>query len=334
MRAFAYCDGEQIQIECCLSEAALAAFSAALVDLGKSPASCSATCQSSDASPLFKGLKAMLRGIWGRTWKSPGLEAALKKIFAARTNLEGQKSRLIDALQQIVTALRQVMKDSVVKEGYSCIGQYPFNFRIIMSKCTTPIPLLEFQKMDRELPHFASIIARHGRITEAEMDAKGIMSINATASRQLPKNQRVLHQERAVVLTAADSIAKYRDYQREREMAPVLAAQRQADRQRAKEAREAKAAVAKVAQEAKAAELKAKKDAKAAEKRRWEGLTSDEQKAETSAKRRRTRELKAAAHVPAITAMQENEPPLPQLPVDDDYYEFGGDLFAMDWADL
>jgi hypothetical protein len=167
------------------------------------------------------------------------------------------------------------------------------------------------------------------------MDAKGIMSINDTATRQLAKDQRVLHQERAILLTADDSIAKFRNYQREREMAPILAQQRAADRQRAREERETKAAETKRAQETKAIEIAARKEAKAVEKRRWDALSPEDQRAETAAKRRRTRELKAAVNAPAIPAEKENEAPLAQLEVDE---QNDGDIddfdLGFDWDNM
>ena len=166
MRAFCYCDGEQIQIETFLEDDILDELAQALIDLGKSPASCSATCQSSDASPLFKAIKKLLRGIFSKLWESTGLQYALSRIFSTRPNLEGQKSRLISAFQQIICAIRTVMKDEIVKKGYACIGQYPLCFKTIMSKCTTTtIPENEFQKMEEALPALSEYFSQHGTST-------------------------------------------------------------------------------------------------------------------------------------------------------------------------
>jgi hypothetical protein len=149
------------------------------------------------------------------------------------------------------------------------------------------------------------------------MDAKGIMSINDTATRQKAKDERVIHQQRALLLTSDDSIARYREYQREKEMAPILRAVREHDRQRARDERDARAAEAKVAQNIRAAEAASKREAKEAEKRRWDALSREDQKAETAAKRRRTREAKAASAVAAVAIQQENEAPNAQLSFDD-----------------
>ena len=59
------------------------------------------------------------------------------------------------------------------------------------------------------LPSLSEYFSQHGRLTEEFMDQLGIMSINNQASRELLKDQRVLHQERAILLTTKDSIEKY-----------------------------------------------------------------------------------------------------------------------------
>lgn len=59
MRAFVTCAGEAKQIEMFQEDDILKLFEETLIDLGKTPASCSAICQSSDASPFFKAAKKL-----------------------------------------------------------------------------------------------------------------------------------------------------------------------------------------------------------------------------------------------------------------------------------
>ena len=61
-RALCYCDAEQIQIETFLEGDILECLANPLVDLGKSPVSCSATCQSFDAIPFFIANKKITQG--------------------------------------------------------------------------------------------------------------------------------------------------------------------------------------------------------------------------------------------------------------------------------
>ena len=63
MRAFVTCDGEAKQIEVFQETEMIDLINATLVDLGKTPASCSAVYQSSDVSPLFKAAKKRLASL-------------------------------------------------------------------------------------------------------------------------------------------------------------------------------------------------------------------------------------------------------------------------------
>ena len=56
-RAFVTCDGEAKQIEVFQCQDMLSLLASAKIDFGKTPASCSGACQSSDVSPLFQGCK-------------------------------------------------------------------------------------------------------------------------------------------------------------------------------------------------------------------------------------------------------------------------------------
>jgi hypothetical protein len=100
------------------------------------------------------------------------------------------------------------------------------------------------------------------------MDQHNIMSISNQASRQKPKDQRVLHQERAIILTATYNFVKYKINRFDRIMAPMVAAERiklrniaHVDKQMAAEARR-KA-------------IEDRKATKTAEKRLWKSLSRD-----------------------------------------------------------
>ena len=116
------------------------------------------------------------------------------------------------------------------------------------------------------------------------MDQHNIMSISNQASRQKPKDQRVLHQERAIILTATYNFVKYKINRFDRIMAPMVAAERiklrniaHVDKQMAAEARR-KA-------------IEDRKATKTAEKRLWKSLSRDQQKSERADNRRKYKEL-------------------------------------------
>lgn len=155
---------------------------------------------------------------------------------------------------------------------------------MIMSKCTTTIPDIEFQNMKEALPALSVYYSQHGRLTEEIMDQHNIMSISNQASRQKPKDQRVLHQEIAILLTATYSFVKYNINRLERIMAPIVAAERI-------ELRNIAHVVKKMAAEARRKAIEDRKATKTAEKRRWKSLSKDEQKSERADKRRKNKEL-------------------------------------------
>jgi hypothetical protein len=128
----------------------------------------------------------------------------------------------------------------------------------------------EDQVMKDNLPHFAEIMRQRGKITEAEMDAKGIPNYNNFDSDRKPKDQRALHKQRAAVMNADDVVAQFIDYQRQR-------AAHIANREARQKLREDTAD-----------ERQAAKAAKEAEKRRRSLLSPDEKREEANAKRRAT----------------------------------------------
>lgn len=58
----------------------------------------------------------------------------------------------------------------------------------------------------------ASMDRLTGALTEAQMDEAGIPSLSHLQRRKVPKDARVLHQQRAVVLNSPQCIAEYRAY--------------------------------------------------------------------------------------------------------------------------
>ena len=116
-----------------------------------------------------------------------------------------------------------------------------------------------------------SIFRQRGEITEAEIDALEIPSVQELQRNKTPKDQRLLHQQRAVIMNSADCIAKYRNYHVNKEIAAaqkVLARQeKEAARDAAREAKQAeKDRFANLSKEEKTAERRAKKLANAAAK--------------------------------------------------------------------
>jgi hypothetical protein len=89
MRAFVTCDGEAQQIAVFQMVTMLALFVAALIDFGKSPASCSAIAQSSDDSNFFKATKCVLKGVMD--YGNASLEKKMREYLQTRLKLTGEQ---------------------------------------------------------------------------------------------------------------------------------------------------------------------------------------------------------------------------------------------------
>ena len=109
-----------------------------------------------------------------------------------------------------------------------------------------------------------------GELTEAEMDDLQIPSVADSQRNKKPKDQRLLHQQRAVIMNSVDCVAKYKNHcvSIEIEAAQKLMArhERDAARDATRETKQEKDRFANLSKEEKTAERKAKRAANAATK--------------------------------------------------------------------
>lgn len=91
MRAFVYCDGEEKQLQCFQEDEQLKLLSAHLIDLGKTPASCSSITQSSDVQQFFKATKKRMKNVSIEESHDPLLEKEIKHILRGRLLLNSEK---------------------------------------------------------------------------------------------------------------------------------------------------------------------------------------------------------------------------------------------------
>ena len=305
MRAFVVCDGEASQIQVFQESGLLQLMSETLIDFGKSPASCSAITQASDDSDFFNGSKKKLQRIRETDYIDKGLNARLKEVVGNRVDQDGnprltsaKKTLVCNSLQQVVYSIKHVLTPEIVKTGYKRIGQYPLSFLTTMGRCTRPISARDMATMQEAIPDMVAIFRATGNLTEEQMDAAGILSVNDEASNARPKDDRPLHQQRSVIMNADDCVAKYRSYQNYKAAEPERRATAMQQRQAAKEIREKKAD-----------EIKARKDIKEAEKLRRSNLTPEERRAEDKIKRAANKEAKrVAAAQNEVQELPENDP--------------------------
>jgi hypothetical protein len=146
------------------------------------------------------------------------------------------------------------------------------------------------------------IYRQRGELTEAEMDALEIPSVKKAQVDKRPKDERMLHQQRAVIMNSADCIAKYENHYATKALAVV-------ERVAARERRE-------IAQ----GKAKENREQKRVEKENFDNLSP----AEKTAVRRAKRIANAAAKAAALLAAGLELP----TAADDDDDDDDLDIFA------
>jgi hypothetical protein len=185
MRAFVVCDGEPSQIQVFQEGFILQLMAEALIDFGKSPASCSAITQASD--DFFKASKKKLVRIREADYIHPGLNKRLQDLMLGRKTMDGEqrlssgkRSLICNSLQQVVYSIQHVLTPEIVKAGYRRIGQFPVSFVTTMSRCTRLISGRDLDNMREQLAAMVEIFRTTGILTEDQMDAANILSVLMT----------------------------------------------------------------------------------------------------------------------------------------------------------
>jgi hypothetical protein len=221
MRAFVTCDGEQEQIKVFQEDTMLRVFEDVLVDFGKIAASCSGSHQSSDASPLFMAIKKKLQAVEDTNYKSALIFEGVKEVLAESGYSSAMRSKIIESLQKIVKTIRSVMTAEMVIAGYERTGQFPVDFAKAMRQSTYTYNVKEWATITGAVDCAVVIYRQRGELTEAEMDALEIPSVKKAQVDKRPKDERMLHQQRAVIMNSADCIAKYKNHYAKKALAVV-----------------------------------------------------------------------------------------------------------------
>lgn len=201
MSAFVSCDGEASQIRVLMREDVVELFRLAFVILGKTPRSCSGVTQASDISNGFKAEKKVMKTAQYRGYDNPVLKNLLQECIGPLFNFSDElKKLLINSLLQLIYTAHCVINLHIVVHGYTEFGQQGGNidFYKIMSACRGVITPKMKLCMFNATNHFVSIMRERHQITEAEMDAAGIVSVNRPGT--LPSEELTVSHKRAVVI--------------------------------------------------------------------------------------------------------------------------------------
>lgn len=195
----------------------------------------------------------------GQRYRSALINTALVTVLEICGFSAAMRSKVSDGLQKVVDTIRAVMITEMVVAGYERTRQFPVDFAVTMRQSTYTFSLQQWATMTANLDMAANKFHLRGEHTETEMDELKISSVADSQRNKKPKDQRLLHQQRAVIMNSADCIAKYKNHHVRQE---VETAQKLVTRQERDAARDAT------------------REAKQAERDRFANLSKEEKTAE------------------------------------------------------
>ena len=298
MRIWITLDGEAIQLEPLMDDEFQRLFAQALMDWGKISASSSGQHQASDVGKQFLGSKTRVWNLCvsGDSVFNHALDKFIRnalKDVADKFNIsiaDDMKRKISNGIMIILQGIREVVNPRIVTEGFILTGQISRTkstlgpcFNTVMQQCfreCSPSEMTHCYNRARDVD--ISIFGNTGQLTEAQMDESEIPTI-IDSSNSTPRDQRPLWNQRATLITATDTVSRWKDFQRKKD--PVYLAQlRQAEEDAKLLARH----------EASEAKKLAKELAKAQDIQRFNSLSKEEQKLEKRRKREENQEKKRA----------------------------------------
>ncbi len=123
-----------------------------------------------------------------------------------------KRNKLAFALLKVIACIKLTLTKKNIADGYKNCGQYPVNFREAMKRCEgykrmAPVDVNKFLRAENAcVQQFIEV----GHLTEEFMDQHNLPA--SILRRQTPKDQRVLHQQRAVLMNLPPRVAAYNEY--------------------------------------------------------------------------------------------------------------------------
>jgi len=209
-------------------------FRDALIDVGKVPGGTTAINQAADASPVFRTCKAGMETITKKAIDVTDTDLQ-DLIIKAISDLESKntvprqsktlkvsaqhKMKICYAVLRINYVLKNYLKPSHIVEGFTITGQHVFDknkqldqptvsFAHVMNQCYKKLDTEDYEVMQANAEAHIQTYRRTGRLSNEDMDSSNIWTTNELVSR----DDRQLSHQGAVLITHADTIARFMDY--------------------------------------------------------------------------------------------------------------------------
>lgn len=217
-KAFTTCDGEAMILDEVFNKEIQKELIAAGIDLGKIPASCSGILQPSDVSPLFRATKTKLRSMLEKylIGDNPVVEEHIMTVLAELQERHSiaigseQKKKIAHGAISVARAAQEVVRPRLIEAGFTDCGQYPLNFEKLMNQCYTTLTPEVLKTLRAAEDANVEYFLEHGYLSEEQMTLTGIPICDG--ERGIPRDQAVLHHQRAVLLTHDATRERHQEY--------------------------------------------------------------------------------------------------------------------------
>lgn len=247
-------DGEATQIQSLDNDNVRKLLSDNNIDIGKGPASCSGCCGNAlDCGNLFKSIKTSLKGKHGIGQKESAnseLELSINNEISKyndKLKLSAEKkSKICMGIVHLLFYEMKCLDFSIIKKSFEKIGMIGENrLECTLTCCSNyqNIPKNQIELIKSSFINLSNIFRDHGEIKEIEYDALGIMKVEGSENSS-KKDELVVYRQRAVLLTALESIERRKNYFIEKERlgreVEEKRKSKERERERLKEAKEEK----------------------------------------------------------------------------------------------
>jgi len=184
----------------------------------KLPASCSLVSQACDLMNDFRGTKSTLRAMANNT---KGEDVLMENIWAG---IEAHRAKypkslsseiakkVADGLGRIVFSMRKNCRPNDPKKAFEKAHQFPQNYDTHLELCTTKLKKEEWARVLSAREAIKKEFQRSGQCADEVFAKLKLRSMVKHHKRKTAKNDRTLHQQRAVILTHEKTRQRYDDY--------------------------------------------------------------------------------------------------------------------------
>ena len=119
---------------------------------------------------------------------------------------------------RVVSAFQATLSKLMIKHSFQKASQwFPLSLQKKLSLFPLPIIREDVERMEAAFPTAVEIMRATGLLTEAQMDELDVPESDNGDKRALPKDQRVLHHQRSVILTHELVASRYAKYKAKKE---------------------------------------------------------------------------------------------------------------------